>query len=72
VEERIDTNTRQRIEPTMPLVHPPIIIGLALALRGFHAAALTKAAMLTLAAAMATYAFSAIMLRRLAVLSRIP
>jgi glucans biosynthesis protein C len=53
------------------LVHPPIIIALALGMRGLNAPALVKAALLTLAAAVATYAFSAIILRRLPALGRI-
>jgi peptidoglycan/LPS O-acetylase OafA/YrhL len=54
------------------LIHPPILVALAIATRGLlDASALTKAALLTCEAAVAAYLFSAIIVRRLPLLGRI-
>jgi fucose 4-O-acetylase-like acetyltransferase len=53
------------------LFHPPVIIALALLLHSFVAPALVKAAVLTACAAVVTYALSALVFRRIPVLSRI-
>lgn len=53
------------------LFHPPVIIALALLLHAFAAPALVKAAVLTACAAVVTFALSAVVFRRLPVLSRI-
>lgn len=50
------------------LFHPPVIIALALMLHGVPGDALFKAALLTAAAAVATFALSALILRRLPLL----
>jgi peptidoglycan/LPS O-acetylase OafA/YrhL len=53
------------------LFHPPVIIALALLLHQLVAPALLKAALLTVCAAIATFALSALVFRRLLVLNRI-
>jgi fucose 4-O-acetylase-like acetyltransferase len=56
---------------TVYLFHPPVIIALALLLHQLVAPALLKAALLTVCAAIATFALSALVFRRLPVLNRI-
>jgi glucans biosynthesis protein C len=53
------------------LFHPPVLIALAVALRSLTAPPLVKAAILTVAAAIATYAVSAVVFRRIPLLRRI-
>jgi surface polysaccharide O-acyltransferase-like enzyme len=53
------------------LFHPPVIIALALLLHPLSLPALAKAALLTVAAAVATFTLSAVVFRRLPILSRI-
>jgi len=53
------------------LFHPPVLIALALLLHSLAAPALIKAALLTVSAAVATFALSAIVFRRLPGLSRV-
>jgi surface polysaccharide O-acyltransferase-like enzyme len=53
------------------LFHPPVIIALAIALHSVTAPPLVKAALLTVCAAVATFTLSALVFRRLPVLSRI-
>ncbi len=53
------------------LFHPPVLIALAIAFHGIMAPPLVKAALLTVAAAMATYSVSAVVLRNIPLLRRI-
>jgi glucans biosynthesis protein C len=53
------------------LFHPPVLIALAILLHSLVAPALVKAVLLTACAAVATFALSAMVFRRLPVLSRI-
>jgi glucans biosynthesis protein C len=53
------------------LIHPPVIIALALLLHALPAAALFKAVLLTVTAAVATFALSALVFRQIPLLQRI-
>lgn len=53
------------------LFHPPVIVGLALLFRGFEAPALARAATLTAAAAVVTFALCALVFRRIPLLQQI-
>jgi peptidoglycan/LPS O-acetylase OafA/YrhL len=53
------------------LVHPPVIIALAILLHEVAVPLLLKAAMLTVAAAFVTFSFAALVLRRIPLLRRI-
>ena len=53
------------------LFHPPVIIALAILLHPVAAPPLVKAALLTACAAVVTFALSAVVFRRIPVLSRI-
>jgi surface polysaccharide O-acyltransferase-like enzyme len=53
------------------VIHPPVIIALAIMIHGFSAPALVKAALLTLLAAVATFLLSWLVVRQLPLLKRV-